>query len=426
MKKYDVIVIGAGAAGLIAAGRAAELGAHVLLLEKMERAGRKLLITGKGRCNITNDAPMSEFIDHIYPNGRFLRQAFSQFFTQDIIDLLGKYGVETVRERGGRVFPASNESADVVNALLKWVRASKAEFQYKCKIEKLIVTDQAIAGVEAVCQGKRMTCYSDSVILCTGGCSYPATGSDGDGYKLVRPLGHTIQPVMPALVPIETEGNLAQRMQGLSLKNVKAAVWVNGKKLKEEFGEMLFTHFGLSGPIILTLSRFVVDELRKRNKVELSIDLKPALDEQKLDARLQRDLNENGKKRLDNMFRDWLPQKMIPVFIDLLQLNPDKECHQVTSKERRKILRLMKEMRFMVTGHRSFKEAIITAGGISTKEINPKTMESKIVKNLYFAGELIDLDADTGGYNLQIAWSTAWLAAQSCLSKKSLKGHISA
>lgn len=426
MKKYDVIVVGAGAAGLIAAGRAAELGARVLLLEKMERAGRKLLITGKGRCNITNDAPMSEFIDHTYPNGRFLRHAFSEFLAQDIIDLLGKCGVQTVRERGGRVFPASNEASDVVNALLQWVRASKAEFQYNCKIEKLIVTDQAIAGVEAVCQGKRMTYYSDSVILCTGGCSYPATGSNGEGYKLVRPLGHTIEPVMPALVPIETEGSLAQRMQGLSLKNVKAMVWVNGKKLKAEFGEMLFTHFGLSGPIILTLSRFVVDELRKRNKVELSIDLKPALDEQKLDARLQRDLNENGKKHLDNMFRDWLPQKMIPVFIDLLQLNPDKECHQVTSKERRMILLLMKEMRFKVTGHRSFKEAIITAGGISTKEINPKTMESKIVKNLYFAGELIDLDADTGGYNLQIAWSTAWLAAQSCLSKKPLKGHISA
>jgi len=417
MKKYDVIVVGAGAAGLIAAGRVAELGARVLLLEKMERAGRKLLITGKGRCNITNDAPVSEFIDHTYPKGRFLRHAFSEFFARDIIDLLARYGVETVVERGGRIFPASNKAADVVNALLQWVSNSKVELQYNCKSEKLIVTDQTITGVETVCQEKGRTYYADNVILCTGGCSYPATGSNGEGYRLVRPLGHTIEPVMPALVPIETEGNVAERMQGLSLKNVKAIVWVNGKKLKEEFGEMLFTHFGLSGPIILTLSRFVVAELRKSNKVELSIDLKPALDEQKLDARLQRDLNENGKKHLDNMFKDWLPAKMIPVFIDLLQLNPDKECHQVTSKERRKILLLMKEMRFMVTGHRSFKEAIITAGGISTKEINPRTMESKIVKNLYFAGELIDLDADTGGYNLQIAWSTAWLAAQSCLSK---------
>ncbi|SEL92922.1 hypothetical protein SAMN04489760_10119 [Syntrophus gentianae] len=423
MKKYEVIVVGAGAAGLIAAGRVAELGARVLLLEKMERAGRKLLITGKGRCNITNDAPISDFIDHTYPNGRFLRHAFSEFFAQDIVDLLAKYGVETVVERGGRVFPASNKAGDVVDALLQWVRNSKVEFQCNCKIEKLIVADQAIAGVEAVCQGRKMAYDADAVILCTGGCSYPATGSNGEGYKLVRQLGHTIDPVMPALVPIETEGNLAGLMQGLSLKNVKAMVWVNGKKLKEEFGEMLFTHFGLSGPIILTLSRFVVDELRKRNKVELSIDLKPALDAQKLDARLQRDLNENGKKHLDNMFKGWLPAKMIPVFMDLLQLNPDKECHQVTSKERRKILQLMKEMRFLVTGHRSFKEAIITAGGISTKEIDPRTMESKLVKNLYFAGEVMDLDADTGGYNLQIAWSTAWLAAQSCLAKEDRGRH---
>jgi len=426
MKNYDVIVVGAGAAGLIAAGRAAELGAHVLLLEKMERPGRKLQITGKGRCNITNDAPVSEFIDHSYPNGRFLRHAFAEFFAQDMIALLARYGVETVVERGGRIFPASNKAADVVNALLQWVRNSKVEVQYNFTVKKLIVTDQTIAGVEAVCPGRKMTWHADKVILCTGGCSYPATGSNGEGYKLVRPLGHTIESVMPALVPIETAGSLAGRMQGLSLKNVKAMVWVNGRKFKEAFGEMLFTHFGLSGPIILTLSRFVVDELRKGNKVELSIDLKPALAEQKLDARLQRDLNENGKKHLDNMFKDWLPAKMIPVFVDLLQLNPDKQCHQVTSKERRKILLLMKEMRFMVTGHRSFNEAIITAGGISTKEIDPRTMESKIVKNLYFAGELIDLDADTGGYNLQIAWSTAWLAAQSCLSGKALKRGLSA
>jgi len=417
MKKYDVIVVGAGAAGLIAAGRAAELGAQVLLLEKMDWAGRKLSITGKGRCNITNDAPVAEFIAHTYPRGRFLRHAFSAFFAPDIITLLAKYGVETVVERGGRIFPVSNKASDVVNALLQWVRNAGVELRYQCSIEKLIVAGQAIAGVEAICRGSRTTFHGERVILCTGGCSYPATGSNGEGYRLVRPLGHTVEPVMPALVPIETEGDLAGRMQGLSLKNVKAMVWVNGKKLKEEFGEMLFTHFGLSGPIILTLSRFVVEALRKSHQVELSLDLKPALDEKKLDDRLQRDLNENGKKHLDNMFKEWLPAKMIPVFIDLLQLDPDKQCHQITATERRKILQLMKEMRFPVTGHRSFKEAIITAGGVSTKEINPRTMESKLVKNLYFAGELIDLDADTGGYNLQIAWSTAWLAASSCVSE---------
>jgi len=278
MKKYDVIVVGAGAAGLIAAGRAAELGAQVLLLEKMDWAGRKLSITGKGRCNITNDAPVAEFIAHTYPRGRFLRHAFSAFFAPDIITLLAKYGVETVVERGGRIFPVSNKASDVVNALLQWVRNAGVELRYQCSIEKLIVTGQAIAGVEAVCRGSRTTFYGERVILCTGGCSYPATGSNGEGYRLVRPLGHTVEPVMPALVPIETEGDLAGRMQGLSLKNVKAMVWVNGKKLKEEFGEMLFTHFGLSGPIILTLSRFVVEALRKSHQVELSLDLKPALE----------------------------------------------------------------------------------------------------------------------------------------------------
>ncbi len=413
MKQYDVIVIGAGAAGMLAAGNAAESGAKVLLLEKMERVGRKLLITGKGRCNITNDAPMSDFLNHIYPNGRFLKHAFSEYFSKDIIDLLNEQGVETNLERGGRIFPASNKSADVVNSLLNWITKNKVEIEYGCKCENILVNNNTITGIEAIKNGAKINYSSKAVILCTGGCSYPATGSNGEGYKLVKQLGHSIEPVIPALVPVETEGNIAGQLQGLSLKNVKAIIWVNGKKLKEEFGEMLFTHFGLSGPIILTLSRFIVDSLRNKNQVEISIDLKPALDVQKLDTRLQRDLNENGKKKLDNLFKEWLPSKMIPIFINLLGLDGNKECHQVTSKERKKILLLMKEFRFKVTGHRPFSEAIITAGGISTKEIDPKTMESKIIKNLYFAGEVIDLDADTGGYNLQIAWSTGYLAAKS-------------
>ncbi len=423
MKQFDVIVVGAGAAGLLAAGKAAEIGAKTLLLEKMERAGRKLLITGKGRCNITNDAQMSDFIEHIYPNGRFLRNAFTDFFAKDIVELLNHLGVETIVERGGRIFPTSNKSSDVVNALLEWVSRNNVEVQYNTKIEKLLVSNQTVKGVEVISKGSKREIYADSIILCTGGCSYPATGSNGEGYKLVKSLGHTIEPVMPALVPIETEGNLAERMQGLSLKNVSAIVWINGKKQKEEFGEMLFTHFGLSGPIILTLSRFIVDALRQNQKVEVSVDLKPALDEQKLDIRLQRDLNENGKKRFDNVFKLWLPSKMIPVFIEQIGLDPAKECHQVNSKERHKILLLMKNMRFKVTGHRAFNEAIITAGGVSTKEIDAKTMESKLIKNLYFAGELIDLDADTGGYNLQIAWSTAYLAAKSCVLKKEILGN---
>ncbi|MDP4208525.1 MAG: NAD(P)/FAD-dependent oxidoreductase [Bacteroidota bacterium] len=416
MKKYDVIVVGAGAAGLIAAGRAAELGAKVLLIEKMERAGRKLLITGKGRCNITNEAPMSEFFKHIYPNGRFLKHAFATFFAGDIVKLLADHDVETNVERGGRIFPVSNLSADVVQALLRWVNKNRVEIRYGTKIEKLIVSDGRICGIEVLSSGKTETLEASNVIVCTGGSSYPATGSNGEGYKLSKAVGHSIEPVLPALVPLETEGDLAERLQGVSLKNVNAVVWVNGKKQKEEFGEMLFTHFGLSGPIILTLSRFVVDELRKNNKVEISVDLKPALDEQKLDARLIRDLNEHGKKRIANIFSEWLPSKMIPVFIDLAGVDATKECHQMSAKERRKIMLLMKDLRFKVTGNRSFKEAIITAGGVSTKEVDSKTMESKFVKGLYFAGEILDLDADTGGYNLQIAWSTGWLAAQSSVN----------
>ncbi|MFH1321648.1 MAG: NAD(P)/FAD-dependent oxidoreductase [Bacteroidota bacterium] len=414
MSNFDVIVVGAGPAGLLAAGRAAELGGNVLILEKMQQEGRKLLITGKGRCNITNDAAIGDFITHIYPNGRFLRNAFSQFFSKDIIDLLHTYGVDSTLERGGRYFPASNRSADVLLALLKWVNKLKAEIRCGYRVEKLIVENSAIQGVQA--NGQKF--MAGNAILATGGCSYPSTGSNGEGYELARLAGHSIEKVRPSLVPLETEGDVAQKLQGLSLKNVKAVVWVNDKKRAEGFGEMLFTHFGLSGPIILTLSRIVVDELHKKNKVEITVDLKPALDEQKLDKRLLRELDEHGKKKISNVFRSLLPASMIPVFIDLLELDPEKECHQISSKERKQIRYLLKNMRFRITGHRSFKEAVITAGGVSTNEISSKTMESKLVSGLYFAGEMINLDGETGGYNLQIAYSTGWLAGNSCTKNR--------
>ncbi|MDF1549181.1 MAG: NAD(P)/FAD-dependent oxidoreductase [Bacteroidales bacterium] len=413
MNKFDVIVIGAGPAGLLAAGRAGELGGKVLVLEKMRQEGRKLLITGKGRCNITNDAPIREFITHVYPDGRFLRNVFAQFFSKDILDLLQKYGVEATLERGGRYFPASNESADVLKALLKRCRDAKVEIRCGYRVEKLLVENNITKGV--IVNGQKY--LADKVILATGGKSYPATGSNGDGYELAKAVGHTIENPRPALVPLETAGDLAQNLQGLNLRNVKAMVWVNDKKLGEDFGEMIFTHFGISGPIILTLSRIVVDELQKNNKVEISIDLKPALDEQKLDARLVRDLNEHGKKQLVNIFRYWLPATMIPVFIDQLALDPAKECHQVSAKERKQIRNLIKNLRFTVTRNRSYNEAIITAGGITTSEISSKTMESKLVKGLYFAGEMIDLDAETGGYNLQIAYSTGWVAGNACMKE---------
>lgn len=410
MSDFDVIVIGAGPAGLLAAGRAAELGAKVLILEKMRQEGRKLLITGKGRCNITNNKGIGEFITHVYPKGRFLRNAFSQFYSEDILELLDNYGVESTLSRGGRYFPTSNKSSDVLQAFLKWVSELKVEIRCGHRVEELLVENNTIVGIKA--DGKKFR--TKRVILATGGNSYPATGSNGEGYELARKLGHSVERVRPALVPIETAGQTAQNLQGLNLKNVRAVVWSNDKKMGEDFGEMIFTHFGLSGPIILTLSRIVVDELHKKNKVEITIDLKPALDDQKLDKRLLRDLNEHGKKKISNIFRSWLPASMIPVFIDILGLDPEKECHQVSSKERKQIRVMLKNLRFAVTKNRSFKEAIITAGGIPTNEISPKTMESKVVKGLYFAGEIIDLDAETGGYNLQIAYSTGWLAGNSC------------
>jgi len=409
-EKYDVVVIGAGPAGLLAAGKAAEEGKKVLVVERMRQPGRKLLITGKGRCNITNMAPMAEFLSKVHPNGKFLKSAFSQFFSGDMIELLKNHGLETVIERGDRVFPTTNKASDVLNTILRWLNNYKVDFRYDCRVSELLLKEGRVVGVTAEDPDTTVKIPADAVIICTGGKSYPATGSTGDGYKLAQSAGHKIEALRQALVPLETAGDTAGKLQGLSLKNVTAKLWINGKKQTEDFGEMLFTHFGLSGPIILTLSRIAVEAMNAGHAVEISVDLKPSLDEQKLDARLIRDLNENGKKQLENAFRLWLPSSMIPLFFELLSLDPKKECHQVSSKERRKIMLLMKEMRFKITGCRSFKEAIITAGGVSTAEVDSKTMESKLVKNLFFAGEVLDLDADTGGFNLQVAWSTGYVA----------------
>jgi predicted Rossmann fold flavoprotein len=409
MEEFDVIVVGAGPAGLLAAGSASEQGARVLVLEKMRQAGRKLLITGKGRCNITNDSDPEEFIRHVHPHGRFLRPAFGHFFSRDILKLLHDQGVETTLERGGRYFPASHKSSDVLAGLLSWLGERNVEIRCGQRVEKLLVEGGSVKGVQAL--GKEIR--AGKVILAMGGKSYPATGSNGEGYALARSAGHSVVPVRPSLVPLETAGNVASSLQGLTLKNVRASVWINDKKMGEDFGEMIFTHFGLSGPIILTLSRMVVDALHQKSKVELSLDLKPALDEQKLDARLLRDLNEGGNKKMVNLFRGWLPASMIPVFIDMLGIDPEMAGHQLSSKERKRIRNLMKDFRLGICGHRSFKEAIITAGGVPTQEISSKTMESKKVSGLYFAGEMIDLDAETGGYNLQIAYSTGWLAGRS-------------
>ncbi len=419
-QKYDIVVIGAGAAGLTAAGYAASQGAKVIIIEKMKLPGRKLLITGKGRCNITNMNAKTEFYKHIHPDAKFLKHAFNDFFNEELIEMLNLYGVQTVTERGNRVFPKSNEAADVLDALLKITEKHKVEILFQAKAENILTTENKTVGVEILHNNKFETINTDNVIICTGGKSYPATGSTGDGYILAKRIGHSVTTIMPALVPLVTKGNIAEKLQGLTLKNVAASLWVNNKKITESFGEMLFTHFGLSGPIILTMSRFAVAELIKQNKPQIIIDLKPALDHQKLDDRLVRDLNENGKRKIENILKLWLPGKLTDIFIELLELDIQKEGHQINAIERKKILNLLKNFPFTIEGNRSFKEAIITAGGIPTTEINPETMESKIIKGLYFAGEIIDNDADTGGYNLQIAFSTAHLAAKHAAKKKNL------
>jgi hypothetical protein len=394
----------------MAAGQAAGVGAETLLLEKMNRPGRKLRIAGKGRCNLTNVAPVSEFIAHFGPNGRFLRQAFHQFSNSDLVALLEELGVRTVTERGGRVFPASGQAQDVVNALVRWVRNQGVTLRTRSPVERLLVEGGRVVGVQTA-QGQ--VHRSDAVIIATGGASYPATGSTGDGYRLAASVGHTMVPIRPALVPLETAGDIASRLQGLSLRNVTVRVWVNGKKQTEAFGEMLFTHFGLSGPIILSLSRQVVDALRQGQRVILSIDLKPALDEGKLDARLLRDLDAHGKRHFRTLLKGLLPSKLIPVCIDLTGIPPDKMAHQITSEERQRLRTWLKDFRLEVTGYRPFTEAIITAGGVDTREVDPHTMASRLVEGLYFAGEVLDVDADTGGYNLQAAFSTGWVAGRS-------------
>jgi predicted Rossmann fold flavoprotein len=414
MEKYSVIVIGAGASGLMAAGRAAEKGAKVLLLEKMKKPGRKLMITGKGRCNVTNNLPVDEFITKVFPNGRFLRNVFSQFYSGQFLGLLKKLGVKTVLERGGRYFPESQLANDVVEALENWVKKLGVEIRTNQNVDGLWIEEGKLKGIQI--QQKKIK--AKSVIIATGGLSYPVTGSTGDGYKLAESVGHTIMPTRPALVPLVTDSHLPSKLAKLSLKNVNATVWQNGKKVAEEFGEMGFAPNTLTGPIIITLSRQIVDALDEGKEIEISIDLKPALDDKKLDNRFLRDLEANSKKKFKSVFSTWLPSQMVPVMLDFLDLDGEKECNQITAKERKEIRKAFKALPFRITGHQSWENAVITAGGIKTSEINPMTMESKKIQGLYFAGEIIDVDAVTGGFNLQIAWSTGWVAGNAFVNSE--------
>lgn len=406
----DVIVVGGGPAGLMAAGQAATNGAKILLLEKMEQPGEKLNITGKGRCNLTNIAAQEEFIAHFGREGQFLRQAFARFFSQELLDFFADIGLKTHIERGGRIFPDSEDAQEVTHKLVQWAAVQSVKIQTKSKVKALLVDGEHIQGILTQTNKRLLT---KVVILATGGASFTHTGSSGDGYRMAADLGHSIIPIRPALVPLKTKGDICQRLQGLTLRNVRATVFIDGKQSFSDFGEMLFTHFGISGPIILSMSGKIVDALRAKQQVEISIDLKAALDEKQLDARLLRDIDAHGKQHYRNLLKNLLPQKMIAVMADLSDIPEDKVCHQITSIERANLLHLLKDFHLEISGYLALDAAMVTAGGVALKEVDPRTMESRLVKGLYFAGEVLDLAADTGGFNLQAAFSTGWLAGQS-------------
>ena len=404
MSFLKIVIIGGGPAGLMAAAAASSMGATARIIEKNPYLGKKMGITGKGRCNITNSADISEFIPNIPVNGKFMHSAFYAFSNTDMIDLLDRYGVETKTERGNRVFPVSDKAKTVVDALKKYAKDMGAR---AIQDEVVSVTKTESGFSLRLKDHGRLNC--DKVIIATGGVSYPQTGSTGDGYRFAKELGHTVVSPKPSLVPLLAKGSIPKKLMGLSLKNV--AIFIsdeNGKKVYEDFGEMLFTHYGVSGPVILSASAHLRDFGQK--KYTLSIDLKPALDEQTLDKRLLRDFEANLNKDFLHSLDALLPQKMIPVIIENSGIDPRKKVRDITKEERQALLLSIKNLSLELTGTRPIAEAIITSGGVSVKEISPKTMESKLVPGLYFAGEVIDVDAYTGGFNLQIAYSTGHLA----------------
>ena len=398
----DVLVVGAGPAGMMAAITAAENGAQVTLLEKMQRVGRKMLITGKGRCNLTNAAPVPELIRQFKGNGAFLNSAFAAFDNEDVMRFFEQQGVPVKVERGGRVFPVSDKAADCVEAMLARLHELGVAVRTGEAVAAVLTREGRAAGVRTAA-GEEIA--ADAVILAVGGASYPGTGSTGDGYEIARQLGHTVTRILPSLVPLETEEDWVKDVQGLSLRNVRATLLADGGKVQEMFGEMMFTHFGVTGPIILSMSRRAAKCLAEGKFVELELNLKPALTPEKLDARIQRDFEQHIRKSLKNGLLDLLPHKLIEPVLDCAYLDPEKPVHQVTAEERHRLAETLQHLTLTIAKTRPLAEAIVTAGGVSVREINPKTMESKLVPGLYFAGEVVDVDAYTGGYNLQAAFS---------------------
>lgn len=411
MKK--VIVIGGGAAGMMAACMAAVEGAHVTLLEKNEKTGKKIYITGKGRCNLTNACQREEFLENVITNPKFLYSAFAQLDNQAVMNFFEKAGCRLKTERGDRVFPVSDHSSDVIAALNGELKKNRVQVMLHTEVSELLLEEGSIKGV-LLSDGKKL--HADAVIIATGGRSYESTGSTGDGYRFAKQAGHTIKDLRPSLVPFVVKEEWCKKLQGLSLKNVAVTLKKEKKKIYEGFGEMLFTHFGVSGPLILSASSFYTAKYNGQEAL-LTIDLKPAMDREQLDKRILRDFEENAGKQFKNALDQLLPAKLIPVMVELSGIDPHKKTSEVTKKERSRLLELFKELKLTVNGCRGYGEAIITGGGVNVKEIDPKTMGSRLVNGLYFAGEVMDVDALTGGFNLQIAWSTGALAGKSAGEK---------
>jgi len=405
---YDAIIIGAGPAGLICAGRAAERGRKVLLLEKNSYAGAKLLISGKGRCNLTNAGDIDKFLEEFSRTGVFLRNAFSIFFNKELCAFFEKLGVKLKTERGGRIFPASDRSQDILNALFKYLKMNHAAIKFNTEVEGVLIKDGLI---EVVTRSEKY--YAKKVVICTGGLSYSATGCNGFGFRASKKLKHNVIGLKPGLVGLVTKEGMPKRLQGLSLDNVEILLMSKEKSYEKRFGDMIFTHYGVSGPIILDLSNAAYDLLKEGKAVSISINLKPALNFEKLDHRFLREIEANPNKTLKNIFVELLPRRLIIEFLKYCNVGENIKANQLTKEIRHRLIKGLFDFRFSIIKARGIEEAIVTRGGVDTKEINPKTMESRIVKNIYFAGEVIDVDAKTGGYNMQAAFSTGFVCGDS-------------